>query len=76
MSDFNKALRNTLRIALQEVSKDTALECDREDVLVTCARLLRGEEGETAARSLHHMREQRREQLTLRGLLKQDGEQT
>ena len=69
MSDFDHALRRTLQIALAEVSKDNSPESDREAVLIACAELLKGNEGEAAARSLHHLREGRREQLTLRGFL-------
>jgi hypothetical protein len=65
----DEALRVTLRIALGAVTKEDAVESDREAVLVTCAERLRGPEGEAAARSLFHMREQRREQLMLSALL-------
>lgn len=69
MSNSEEALRTTLRIALAAVSKDGAKESDREAVLLTCSEKLAGQEADTAARSLFHMREQRREQLTLSSML-------
>lgn len=63
------AIQTALIVALRHSDAATTTEQEREAVLIAIADIFSGERGELAAKSLHHLREQRRLQLTLRAIL-------
>lgn len=71
MCDLNKALR----VAYRHIDDPTTREPEREAILAAMAVYLPCAEADLAARQLYHLREQRRLQLTLRGLLDAQGGQ-
>jgi hypothetical protein len=62
-----QSIRTTAGIAFR--SYDQLSERDREAVLVTLIEVGDAREAEAAGQTLHHLREQRRRQLELKGLL-------
>ena len=69
MSDptTREAIKTTARIAFR--SFDALSERDREAVLLALIDVEDDREGEAANQTLYHLREQRRRQLELKGLL-------
>lgn len=65
MSDLERALA----VAVRHIDAPSTTEKERESILVAAEIHFRGEAGEAASRSLFHLREQRRQQLLLRGLI-------
>jgi len=65
VSDLQKALT----VALRHSDEASTSEAEREAILAAAAETFSGPTGEVAAQTLFHLREQRRLQLTLRGLL-------
>lgn len=66
---MDDALHTALKVALRHIDQETTTESEHEAVLVAIAENFSGERGELAARSLHHLREQKRLQMTLRSIL-------
>jgi hypothetical protein len=64
-------LHTALSLAVRHLEDPQTTELEREAVLASVAVHFSGEVGETAARTLFHLREQRKLQLTLRGVLQQ-----
>lgn len=62
-------IETALAVAVRHLDDATTTEREREAVLAAVAVTFAGEPGETASRSLHHLREQRRLQLTLKNIL-------
>ncbi len=62
-------LQTALAVAVRHLDAKTTTEREREAVLVAVTEHFSGEPGETASRSLHHLREQHKEQLTLKNIL-------
>lgn len=67
MSEHSDAVVAAVQFALRHI--DSATEAEREEILVACAEVFSGEAGEAAARTVHHLREQRAHQLQLKGLV-------
>ncbi len=61
------SLQVAVSIALRNI--DDLNDTEREHVLAAAVEVFAGEVGETATRSLYHLREQRRLQMTLRAVL-------
>ena len=66
-------LRRALRVAYRHFSTVDTTEAERESILVSVAEKFSGEEGETAARMLHHRREAEALQFKLDTLLIESG---
>jgi len=62
-------LRSVLRVAYRHIDAPTTSPKEREEILGAMVTHLKNPEAELAAQTLHHMREQRRHQLTLRTIL-------
>jgi hypothetical protein len=62
-------LRTVLRVAYRHIDEETTLPSEREAVLAAMAAHLDNAEAELAAQTLHHLREQRRLQLTLKSVM-------
>lgn len=65
----DQAIATTLAVAWRHFDDATTTEAERDALLVTISHLTSGEQGEHAARMLHHRIEARRAQLLLTGLL-------
>lgn len=68
---MDEQLQSSLRTAalIAYRSFDSLTEAEKCDVLLSLVATGRGEEAELAGKSLFHLREQRRLQLTLRSIL-------
>lgn len=58
-------LQRVLTVALRHLDDQRTSAEEREAVLVLCVKHLSGDIGEAAARSLHHFREQKKEERKL-----------
>ena len=58
-----------LTVAFRHIDDPTTSETEREAILEAVVRCMRGEPAETASRVLHHLREAKSHQMTLRGIL-------
>ncbi len=65
MSDLHTALR----VAFRELDVPSTTASERESVLAAMTEHLPSKEAELAAQTLHHLREQRRLQMTLKSIL-------
>lgn len=72
MAEHSNGVRIMARLAFGQL--DTVTEPEREQVLLALQELLPDGEAELAEQALYHLREQRRAQLTLRGLLENSQE--
>lgn len=67
MPEHSSNVVAAVQFALEHI--DSATDAQHEQILAACAETFGGAAGESAARALHHLREQRSHQLQLKGLL-------
>lgn len=62
-------LQTALTVSMRHIDAPTTTEQEREAILSATATVFSGETGELAARTLYHLREGRKMQLTLKAIL-------